>query len=228
MPAMHNLTFFDLDHTLLPVDSDYAWGCFMVEAGMVERDRFEPLREQFYADYLAGCLDMHAYLKEVLAPLARYTRVQLDRWHAQFMQDIIKPAIRPAALQLVHHHQTRGDLCCMITATNHFVTAPIAVAFGIEHLIAPVPVCDANGNYTGEYAGIPSYREGKVTNAYAWLASLQKTWSGFEQIYFYSDSHNDLPLLEHVTHPVATNPDDKLREMAQSRNWRIIDLFKTT
>ncbi|WJF89762.1 HAD family hydrolase [Paraburkholderia bonniea] len=228
---MTNLALFDLDHTLIPTDSDHEWGRFMVRHGLVDSERFTRDNDRFYADYQAGQLDIQAYLVSTLTPLARYSREQLAQWHAQYMQDVIQPALRPAALDLVRQHRKAGDLCCMVTATNVFVTTPIAAAFGIDHLIA----CDAEtvdgdprSAYTGRPAGIPSYREGKITRTEAWLASLGKTWADFSRSYFYSDSHNDIALLEKVTDPVATNPDATLRAHAQARGWRILELFQPT
>lgn len=227
---MANLALFDLDHTLIPTDSDHEWGRFMVRLGIVEEDTFTRANDQFYADYKAGTLDIYAYLRLALAPLSRYSRAQLAEWHARFMREVIEPAMLPAALELVRGHQDNGDLCCMITATNSFVTAPIGAAFGIDFLIA----CEAqtvgdhpDAPYTGEPAGIPSFREGKIVRTEAWLTSLGKDWSSFERSYFYSDSLNDIPLLEKVTDPVATNPDDTLRAHAARHGWRILELFET-
>jgi HAD superfamily hydrolase (TIGR01490 family) len=231
MDVMKNLALFDLDHTLLPTDSDHEWGRFMVKYGIVDSERYTRDNERFYGDYKAGCLDIHAYLRVALAPLARHSRAQLDAWHRQFMAEVIVPAMLPQALSLVAEHRERGDLCCMITATNSFVTRPIAQAFGIENLIGCEPATlddDPTGAYTGELSGIPSYREGKVVRTEAWLQSLGKSWNDFDQTWFYSDSLNDIPLLEKVSHPVATNPDDTLRAHAQARNWRILDLFRPT
>jgi HAD superfamily hydrolase (TIGR01490 family) len=226
---MTNLALFDLDHTLLPTDSDHEWGRFMVKLGIVDAERFARENDRFFADYKAGKLDIHAYLVAMLTPLAKYSRKQLEAWHAQFMHEVIGPAIIPAALELVRSHQEQGDLCCMVTATNEFITRPIAGAFGIDALIAcEVETVDGHPHsaYTGRPTGTPSYREGKIVRTEAWLASLGKTWSDFEHSYFYSDSHNDIPLLEKVTDPIATNPDDTLRAHAQSKGWRILDLFQ--
>ncbi|MGI4814447.1 MAG: HAD family hydrolase [Janthinobacterium lividum] len=226
---MKRLALFDLDNTLLPIDSDHAWGRFMVQLGAVDRESFERDNERFYADYKAGSLDMHAYLRLALGPLARYPRKQLDAWHAEFMRTVIEPAILPAAQALVRKHLQAGDLCCMITATNRFVTAPIARAFGIEHLIATEPATfgdDPAGEYTGEVTGTPSFREGKIVRTQAWLTSLGRSWDDFDSSCFYSDSHNDIPLLEKVSDPVATNPDEVLRRHAQALGWRILELFQ--
>lgn len=226
---MTNLALFDLDHTLIPTDSDHEWGRFMVKLGIVDADSFSRQNDRFYADYKAGKLDIHAYLIAMLTPLARYSRAQLAQWHAQYMHEVIRPAMLPAALELVRRHQDAGDLCCMVTATNEFITRPIAAAFGIDALIAPeVETVDGHPDsaFTGRPTGTPSYREGKIVRTQAWLASLGKQLGDFEHSYFYSDSHNDIPLLEQVTDPIATNPDATLRAHAQTQGWRILDLFQ--
>ncbi|MBP0591015.1 HAD family hydrolase [Paraburkholderia sp. LEh10] len=226
---MANLALFDLDHTLIPTDSDHEWGRFMVKLGIVDAESFARENDRFFADYKAGKLDIHAYLVAMLTPLAKYPRSQLKDWHDQYMHEVIKPAIVPAAMELVRKHRDAGDLCCMVTATNEFITAPIAEAFGVEKLIAcEVETIDGHpaSAYTGLPKGTPSYREGKIVRTEEWLASLGKTWSDFERSYFYSDSHNDIPLLEKVTDPIATNPDDTLRAHAQKQGWRILELFQ--
>ncbi|MFC0400625.1 HAD family hydrolase [Paraburkholderia rhizosphaerae] len=228
---MANLALFDLDHTLIPTDSDHEWGRFMVKLGIVDAENFARENDRFFADYKAGKLDIHAYLVAMLTPLAKHSREQLKVWHDQYMHEVIKPAIVPAAMELVRQHRDAGDLCCMVTATNEFITAPIAEVFGINKLIAcEVETVDGHpaSAFTGRPTGTPSYREGKIVRTEAWLASLGKTWSDFERSYFYSDSHNDIPLLEKVTDPIATNPDDTLREYAQTHGWRILELFQTT
>jgi len=226
---MTNLALFDLDHTLIPTDSDHEWGRFMVKLGIVDAERFAQQNDRFYADYKAGVLDIHAYLVAMLTPLAKYPRAQLKTWHDAYMDEVIRPAIQPAALELVRRHRDAGDLCCMVTATNEFITGPIAEAFGVDKLIAcEVETEDGHPDspYTGRPTGTPSYREGKIVRTEAWLASLGKTWSDFDRSYFYSDSHNDIPLLEKVTDPIATNPDETLRAYAQKAGWRILDLFQ--
>lgn len=223
-----NLALFDLDHTLIPTDSDHEWGRFMVKLGIVDAEKFARQNDAFYADYKAGVLDIHAYLDAQLSPLAKHPRAQLDAWHAQFMQDVITPKIQPVALELVRQHQTAGDLCCLVTATNAFITQPIGLAFGIETLIAcEVETVDniPGGELTGRPMGTPSYREGKIVRTEAWLASMGKSLADFDHSFFYSDSHNDIPLLEKVTDPIATNPDDTLRAHALKRGWRILELF---
>ncbi|WP_225721525.1 HAD family hydrolase [Candidatus Vallotiella sp. (ex Adelges kitamiensis)] len=226
-----NLALFDLDHTLIPIDSDYEWGRFMIRLGIVDIDSFSLENDRFHSDYQAGTLDIHMYLRAMLTPLAKYSRQQLDNWHNLFMNEVINPQIQPAARALVDKHQKADNLCCIVTATNSFITAPIAKAFGIKTLIA----CEAettdghpDSPYTGNPIGVPSYREGKIKRVQAWLDSLDCDWTCFEHTYFYSDSHNDIPLLEKVTDPVATNPDKKLREYALARGWSILKLFQTT
>ncbi|WP_186047243.1 HAD family hydrolase [Burkholderia gladioli] len=226
---MTNLALFDLDHTLIPTDSDHEWGRFMIKLGLVDAESFKRQNDRFYADYKAGTLDIHAYLAAALAPLARHPRAQLDAWHEQYMQEVIRPAMLPAALELVRRHREAGDLCCIVTATNAFVTRPIADAFGVETLIAcEVETVDGHpaSDLTGRATGMPSFREGKIARTEAWLASLGKSLADFERSYFYSDSHNDIPLLAKVTDPVATNPDDTLRTHAREQGWRILDLFQ--
>ncbi len=225
------LALFDLDHTLIPMDSDHAWGEFMVKVGAVDAERHRAQNDQFYRDYQAGCLDNNAYLEFQLAPLARYTRAQLAEWHQQYMEENILPNIRPQALALVKKHQDTGALCALVTATNEFVTAPIAKVFGFEHLIATrlgTVSRNADAAYTGKAVGTPTYREGKVVRTEAWLAQLGWTLASFSATYFYSDSANDIPLLEKVSHPVATNPDAKLKALSQANGWTILELFKTS
>lgn len=223
-----NLALFDLDHTLIPTDSDHEWGRFMVRLGIVDAEKFARQNDAFYEDYKAGALDIHAYLLAQLGPLAQHPRAQLDAWHAQFMRESITPLILPPALDLVRRHKEAGDLCCLVTATNAFIAAPIGQAFGIDTLIAcEVETVDniPNGELTGRPTGTPSYREGKIVRTEAWLASIGKTLGDFEHSFFYSDSHNDIPLLEKVTDPIATHPDATLRAHAQARGWRILELF---
>jgi HAD superfamily hydrolase (TIGR01490 family) len=222
---MTNLTLFDLDHTLLPLDSDYEWGQFLVRIGAVESNAFAKRNAEFFAQYQAGTLDPVAYLEFAFGTLARFPRKQLDTWHEQFMDEVIYPAILPAAHDLVKQHQDAGDLVAIITATNRFVTAPIAAAFGIGNLIAATPEVNADGEITGRFSGVPPYGEGKVINTSDWLASLGKSLQSFECSTFYSDSQNDIPLMTLVTHPVATNPNATLAAHAKAHGWPIIKLF---
>jgi HAD superfamily hydrolase (TIGR01490 family) len=200
-----------------------------VQQGMVDAENFARENDRFFADYKAGKLDIHAYLIAMLTPLAKYTRAELAELHAKYMHEVITPAIFPVALELVKQHREAGDLCCVVTATNEFITRPIAQAFGVNALIAcEVETVDGEPHspYTGRPTGTPSYKEGKIVRTEAWLGSLGKSWSDFEHSYFYSDSHNDIPLLEKVTDPIATNPDDTLRAHAQAKGWRILELFQ--
>jgi HAD superfamily hydrolase (TIGR01490 family) len=225
---MTQLALFDLDHTLLPIDSDHEWGRFLVKTGVVDPAYYASENERFYSDYKAGCLDIFAFLAFALKPLAEHSREQLNNWQLAFMEEIIRPNIRPSALALVKKHQDQGDLCCVVTATNSFVTRPIVQAFGIKHLIATEPEVlgdPATGNFSGKVAGTPNFREGKVTRVESWLSSEKLSWSSLEKSYFYSDSINDLPLMEKVTQPIPTNPDQNLRSKAQENNWPILELF---
>ena len=221
------LALFDLDHTLLPIDSDHQWGEFLARIGAVDAVKQREKNDQFYRDYQAGVLDNQAFLDFQLAPLAKYSRIQLDEWHLQYMREVIQPFIKPQARALVKQHLDQGDLCVMVTATNEFVTAPIAKVFGIEHLIATDlgRVAGPSSAFNGKAAGVPTYKEGKVVRTKQWLETRQLSFKSFSASYFYSDSKNDLPLLEQVSHPIATNPDATLRQVAQERAWRILDLF---
>jgi HAD superfamily hydrolase (TIGR01490 family) len=214
------LALFDLDNTLLAGDSDYLWGCFLGQLGVVDRDNYERENQRFYDDYRAGRLDIMAFLAFSLRPLSQHARDELDAWHLRFMRERIEPLVTPAAEALVQRHREAGDTLVIITATNAFVTAPIARRFGIPHLIATEPEV-ADGRFTGRVAGVPSFREGKVARLEAWLDEQGETLAGST---FYSDSHNDLPLLERVDHPVAVDPDDVLARHARDRGWPLISL----
>lgn len=220
-----NLTLFDLDHTLLPLDSDYEWGQFMCRIGAVEPVEFARRNAEFYAQYQAGTLDPVEYLEFAFGNLARFPRSQLDAWHRQFMDEVIRPAMRPTARDLVRRHLDAGDLVMIITATNRFVTAPIAQAFGVAHLIAAEPVLDENGEITGAFRGTPPYGAGKVANLRHWLDARGQALGDFATSTFYSDSQNDIPLLSEVTHPVATNPNARLSAHAKAQGWPILNLF---
>lgn len=214
------LAIFDLDNTLLAGDSDYLWGRFLVKKGAVDGLQYERENERFFQLYKAGRLDIFEFLRFSLAPLRAYSRPRLEAWRSEFLETEIDPLITDASRQLVEKHRQAGDTLMIITATNAFITRPIALRFGIEHLIATEPET-LDGQYTGEVAGEPSFREGKVNRLDAWLsehgADLQGSW-------FYSDSHNDLPLLERVDHPVAVDPDETLAQLALARQWPILDL----
>ena len=217
------LTLFDLDNTLLACDSDYEWGQFLVDRGVLRREEYEAQNAAFYEQYKAGTLDIHEFLGFALRPLAEHAPEDLDRWHADFMATRIRPAIGEPARTLVRGHLAAGVLCAVITATTSFVTAPIAREFGIPHLIATEPE-RAAGRFTGRVAGVPCFREGKITRLDAWLASQGRRLPEFASSTFYSDSHNDLPLLERVTQPVAVDPDEKLGAEAARRGWPVLSL----
>jgi HAD superfamily hydrolase (TIGR01490 family) len=218
-----NLALFDLDNTLLAGDSDYEWGQFLVDRGVVVREAYEAQNAAFYDQYKAGTLDIHEFLGFALRPLANHSAEELERWHAQFMEERIRPMIGAAARELVNRHLGAGDLCAIVTATNSFVTGPIARAFGIVHLVATEPE-RAGDRYTGRVAGTPCFREGKIARVDAWLANLGHRLPDFPVSSFYSDSHNDLPLLERVTRPVAVDPDEALGAAARARGWPVISL----
>jgi len=225
---MTQLALFDLDNTLLPCDSDYEWGQFLARIGVVDSQYYAEQNEHFYQDYKEGKLDIHAFLRFALKPLSEHSRAQLKEWHDAFMNEVIHGQLRQQALDLVKRHQDAGDLCCVVTATNSFVTRPIVDHFGIEHLIATEPATTGDNplaNFTGEVKGIPNFREGKIQRVHDWLASQDLTLDQLPRSYFYSDSMNDLPLLEKVSNPVATNPDKRLRSEAAKRNWPILELF---
>ncbi len=218
-----NLALFDLDNTLLAGDSDFQWAQFLIERGALDRELHESRNLEFYEQYKAGTLDIHEFLDFQLKPLARHSRNQLDVWHSEFMIKRILPLITINARKLIEKHRLDGDLCIIITATNSFVTAPIAQALGINHLIATEPE-QKNGEFTGKVFGTPCFREGKITRLENWLDEHNLTWLSFLQSWFYSDSLNDLPLLCKVTHPVAVDPDATLKNHAEQNNWPVISL----
>jgi HAD superfamily hydrolase (TIGR01490 family) len=221
-----NLCLFDLDDTLLPLDSDHAWGEFLIRLGWVDELDFRRRNDAFFAQYKAGALDIHAYVEFATEPLRARTPAQAQAAHRLFMRDIIEPAMHPAARALVQRHHARGDRVALVTATNDFVTAPIAQAFGIAELIAVRLERGPGGTITGRIDGTPSYREGKVQRVQEWLAGLGLGWRDFDRICVYSDSVNDLPLLERATDAVATNPSPALEAIARERGWQILRLFE--
>jgi HAD superfamily hydrolase (TIGR01490 family) len=216
-----NLALFDLDNTLIRGDSDHAWGEFMVEEGIVDPDEFRRKNDEFYAAYRDGTLDIHAYLAFALSTIAGKSSAELAPLRQRFMQKKIEAMMLDAAHDLLGNHRT--DLCAIVTATNAFVTEPIAEAFGVPHLIA-CEVEKNNGLYTGRATGLPSFREGKVTRVNEWLRGMGKSLDSFEKTFFYSDSLNDLPLLKLVTHPIAVDPDPTLRAHAQAAGWKVMSL----
>lgn len=227
-PAEVRVALFDLDHTLIPLDSDHAWGEFTIQRGWVDPVAFKRDNDAFYAQYQAGTLDVQAYVRFATAAVCQQGAISSIAAHADFMRATIENAIKPQALELVRSHQRAGDLVAIVTATNEFVTRPIAQAFGVMELIAVElerdDQPDGSGWFTGAIHGVPSFREGKVVRVAQWLQARGLGWDRVHTT-FYSDSLNDLPLLEKATVPVATNPDARLRALAQQRGWRILDLF---
>jgi len=218
-----NLALFDLDNTLLAGDSDYNWSLFLIKQGLLDEKTHHERNEQFYLDYKNGNLDIYKFLAFQLKPLSEHSVADLNALHAKYMDSVIRPMMTQKAQDLVNQHKAQGDLCLVITATNSFVTKPIAQAYGIAHLIGTDPEM-VNGAYTGGVAGVPSFQEGKVTRLKQWLAERGQQLADFEQSYFYSDSHNDLPLMKLVTHPVAVDADAKLTDYAQQHGWPHISL----
>ncbi len=216
-----NLALFDLDNTLLAGDSDFEWAQFLIEQGVLDREIYEARNQEFYEQYKKGTLDIYEFLDFQLKPLARHPRRQLDAWHRSYMQAKIMPMMRETARALVARHA--ADLCAVVTATNSFVTAPIAREFGIEHLVATEPAQDG-GEFTGGVAGLPCFRDGKIVRVEAWLAARGQRLDSFGRSFFYSDSLNDLPLLARVSDAVAVDPDATLRAHALAHGWPVISL----
>ncbi|MDX1693593.1 MAG: HAD family hydrolase [Ketobacteraceae bacterium] len=214
------LAIFDLDNTLLGGDSDHAWGEFLISKGIVDEATYKSANDTFYEDYKRGELDIFAYLEFALEPLTRFSMEELGRLHREFMRDYVEPMILPKAKDLISQHRRRGDYLMIITATNTFVTAPIADALGVDELLATNPEI-INNRYSGRVAGTPCYQQGKVERLEAWLQEHEET---LEESYFYSDSINDLPLLEQVSHPVAVDPCERLKKIAEEKSWPIISL----
>lgn len=217
------LALFDLDNTLLSGDSDFEWSQFLIEQGVLDRELFEAKNRAFYEQYKAGTLDIHEFLDFQLKPLSRHARKVLDEWHEEFMRSKVRPMMGQMARELVALHRDAGDICVIITATNSFVTAPIAREFGVPHLIGTDPE-QVNGEFTGNVAGVPSFREGKVARLEAWMAERGWNWGSFSDTTFYSDSLNDLPLLSKVMNPVAVDPDPTLLAHARQQGWRVLSL----
>ena len=226
--SLAKLALFDLDHTLIPMDSDHAWGEFTIARGWVDPVAFKQKNDAFYAQYQAGTLEVAEYVRFATAAIVRQGATNSIAAHADYMRQIVQKCIKPQALELVRGHQAAGDTVIIVTATNEFVTRPIADAFGVGELIAvELERDDAPGDsswYNGNIRGVPSFRDGKVTRVSHWLQAHGLSWETVHTT-FYSDSINDLPLLEKATVPVATNPDTRLRAVAQQREWRILDLF---
>ena len=223
-PARPRLALFDLDHTLLPIDSDHSWGVFTTTIGWTDPVVFNRKNDEFYAHYKAGTLDIHDYVRFAVEAIRVHGAERSEAAHADFMRTVVEPAVTPEARALVRSHQDAGDRVLIITATNEFVTRPIAKAFGVDELIAVELERGPDGWITGEILGTPSAREGKVIRMEQWLVAQGLDWGSVHGT-FYTDSLNDLALMEKVDVPVATNPDDRLRALARERGWRILDLF---
>lgn len=221
-----NLTLFDLDGTLIDIDSDHAFGEFMVAIGWADREAFQRRNDAFYEDYQAARLDIDAYIDFATAPWRARPEVEALAMRERFMREVMHPTIDARALALVRHHQAEGDVVAIVTATNEFITRPIADALGVADLIAVELARDDNGGVTGALRGVPSFREGKVARVEQWLAGLGRRHADFTRVTVYSDSTNDLPLLEWATHPVATNPGPELAAIARERGWPLLNLFK--
>jgi HAD superfamily hydrolase (TIGR01490 family) len=214
------LALFDLDNTLLDGDSDYLWGCFLAEHGIVDAEAYTSENQRFYDQYLEGSLDIHEFLHFQLKPLATHKRAQLEEWREQYLAEKIDPILLPRARALLEKHRAQGDQLLIITATNRFITEPIAKRYGVDQLLATEPEI-VDGEYTGGVNGTPCFQNGKVEQLDNWLLNEKQTLDGS---WFYSDSHNDLPLLEKVEHPVAVDPDDKLKSHARAMGWSITSL----
>lgn len=220
-----NLTLFDLDGTLIPHDSDHAFGGFMVDIGWADGEQWRRRNDEFYAEYQAGQLDLDRYIEFATSVWRVRPLEEALAARERFMVEVMRPMLMPQAFELVKQHQEAGDLVAIVTATNAFVTEPIAQAFGVETLIAVNLQRDGAGRYTGKVEGVPSFQAGKITRVEQWLAGLGRQWQDFERIHFYSDSINDLPLLERVSHPVATNPTPALAKIADAQGWPQLKLF---
>lgn len=217
------LVLFDLDNTLLAGDSDFEWAQYLISRGVLDKEVYEARNQEFFDQYKAGTLDIFEFLDFQLKPLARHSREQLDAWHQEFMDTRIRPMMTPQSVALVKKHLDSGAIVAIVTATNSFVTGPIARAFGIPHLIATIPAQE-NGAFTGKPRGMPAFKAGKIERVENWLESLGLCWGSFTRSWFYSDSHNDLPLLGKVSEPVAVDPDDTLRAHAAAQGWPVISL----
>jgi HAD superfamily hydrolase (TIGR01490 family) len=220
------LTLFDLDNTLIAGDSDYGWAQFLIEAGVLDAESYERRNAGFFADYKAGTLDIHAFLDFQLRPLATHEPSQLLAWRERFVAEKIVPMLLPAAKALVDRRLAAGDLVAVVTATNSFITRPIADLYGIAHLVATEPEI-VGGRFTGRTIGAPCFREGKLARVGDWLASMDRKLGDFGESWFYSDSHNDLPLLSSVTNPVAVDPDALLSEYAGAHGWSVLTWRET-
>ena len=219
-----NIALFDLDNTLLAGDSDVEWPRYLIGKGVLDADHYNRENDRFYADYKAGTLDIQAFLDFQLAPLAGRDRAELDAWHEEYLARHIRPIITARGRELIQQHQANGDLVVIITATNRFITGPIAAELGVEHLIATELEEGPDGRFTGRPSGLPSFQDGKIHRLHDWLASRGQRLEDFDRSWFYSDSRNDIPLMSVVTHPVAVNPDELLRAHAEAHGWPVMFL----
>ncbi len=220
-----NLCLFDLDHTLLPIDSDHEFGEFLCRTGLADAVTYRARNDEFYRQYCEGTLVLDHYIEFTTSVWRKLDAAAQAALQQRFMLEVVHPAIRPEAMSLVQEHREKGDLIAIVTATNEFVTRPIADAFGVPDLIAVKLVRDTQGHVTGEIDGVPSFREGKITRVAQWLEDRGQALTDFDRVSFYSDSPNDLPLLEQATDPVATNPSPALEAEAKARGWRLLNLF---
>lgn len=220
-----NLCLFDLDHTLLPLDSDHEFGEFIIRRGLTDGDEYRRINDGFYQQYCDGTLVLADYIRFTTSVWRLMSPAEQDALQQAFMDQVVYPAMKPQAIELVEQHRAQGDLIAIVTATNEFVTRPIADAFNVAELLAVRLVRDATGRVTGDIDGVPSFREGKITRVEQWLADQGHQLSDFDRVSFYSDSPNDLPLLERVNDPVATNPSPALETVARERGWRVLRLF---
>ena len=219
-----NLALFDLDNTLIAGDSDTEWPKFLIKRGLLDPEHHARQNDYFYEQYKAGTLDIYEFLDFQLQPLTRFSREELAALHAAYLEEHIKPIIPQKARELLAAHEAQGDVVLIITATNRFITGPIAAELGVEHLIAVELEVDENGNYTGKPTGVPSYQDGKITRLNDWLAQRGETLASYGKSFFYSDSRNDIPLLSIVSHPVAVDPDATLQAHAEEQGWPVITL----
>ncbi len=219
-----NLALFDLDNTLLAGDSDVEWPRYLINKGILDAARYHQENDRFYQQYKDGTLDIYEFLDFQLSPLKRYSRAELEAMHAEYMADHIVPIMTAKGMDLVQQHLDAGDLVLIITATNRFITAPIAAAFQVPHLIATELEEDEQGNFTGKPTGTPSFQDGKIVRLNEWLENRGETLTDYDRIWFYSDSRNDIPLLDIATDPVAVDPDPVLLAHAQAAGWPVISL----
>lgn len=223
---MSHLAIFDLDHTLITTDSDNAFPQFLIEEGLMDADYAQAKNAQFYQDYQSGCLNVADFVRFAIEPIKSFSADELAQLHQKFMQKHILPHITPMATTLVESHRAAGDTLLVISSTNEFIITPICQRFGIDNVIGTRLEVDSTGHFTGNIVGTPSLREGKITRLNEWLASRGETLQDYEKTYFYSDSKNDLPLLERVDEPVAVNPDEVLLQVAQERGWAVLNWIK--